>query len=417
MTIATGDGQVFKDRFDQLSAPYRPAQEGSGDLSSGQGADVNYDHHVPLVASALMDGSGGIAIDSRLKGMFNKKEEDLLKYHEGLELGYMRNKMIAGATAPEAYAEGHEWATKGETAASIAQWGEEGHEKYKDKIRQAVAIAKEPSDKERCPNCHTSMLDLDHYELGYPKIAGPVTDAIKEWLFGSEKEEGLKEGKTYSPRMPMDMPTEEEAQFARKGELSYGSPHASFEEGERGRFIKAGPIQGEPGTPKQLEMLRKTPTIDINEKYRQSAADFYTRAQLVANRSPLTALGFDPRRFSGELDKSEGLSRSGVIGYYAKDKDLGWASDTASDTLAHESTHRGLHLLEQRGWLTDKEKKFVDNFNLNEESVRYLMNKYASDDPALQQKSNLSEESIKVLEGIEKKAADLYHELYGKGPH
>ena len=126
---------------------------------------VDQAHNVPLVASALMDSEGGMygmAIDHRVKVSDDDKE--LLKLHEGTELPYMNDLVKGGMKPSEAYAEAHKWATARETAASVAKWGQEGHEAYKERMREAASIAAEPSDRPRHLDAHTTRYGLDESE-------------------------------------------------------------------------------------------------------------------------------------------------------------------------------------------------------------------------------------------------------------
>jgi hypothetical protein len=174
--IGTSDGRQFQDEFDMLTQSGKPQQTDQPVIgsSAAQGSEtpIDQDHHVPLVASAIMkpDGSyGGLAIDHRL----NVPEDDkkLLDLHESTELPYMQDLMKGGAKPADAYAEAHKWATARETAASIAKWGTDGHEAYKERMRENAKVAAEPSDRERHPDAHTTKYGLDESELGYKKVA------------------------------------------------------------------------------------------------------------------------------------------------------------------------------------------------------------------------------------------------------
>jgi hypothetical protein len=121
---------------------------------------VDRTHHVPLLASALMDGSGGIAIDHRAD--IPQEYEKYLMLHESTELKHMQNLIKTGMKPQEAYDKAHDTiATPIEHAAVEADLGKEGLEKYKSKMREEAAKAKEPSDRERHPDAHTTRFNLD----------------------------------------------------------------------------------------------------------------------------------------------------------------------------------------------------------------------------------------------------------------
>lgn len=186
MSVGTSDGQNYRSDIDFFLSQHREysnlEQEDNSEDQSGQqrrdirdqrrGLEIDQTHHVPLVASAIMGQDGrmvGMAIDHRLK--MSDDDKELLALHEGTELPYMNDLVKNGMSPPEAYAEAHKWATARETAASIAKWGPEGHEAYKDRMRENASIASQPSDQDRHPQAHTTVYGLDEHELGYPKLA------------------------------------------------------------------------------------------------------------------------------------------------------------------------------------------------------------------------------------------------------
>ena len=142
---------------------------------------VDHEHHVPLVATALMDENGdayGIAVDHRvpLQFDFQGQKHDishLLAQHEYAELPHMQNLMDQGMSPQDAYHDAHDLiAIPSETALSKAYAVRNGldpeafHEAYKDHIRQYVPIAREPTDRDIHPDGHTTQYGLDVTEGG-----------------------------------------------------------------------------------------------------------------------------------------------------------------------------------------------------------------------------------------------------------
>lgn len=175
MTIGTSDGQQFGSEMDMLSSYSRSAAEPviqNADGQSGQqdqDFQIDRDHHVPLLATALMNKQGqmyGMAVDHRAK--VSDDDLSLLRLHEGTELPMMQDLIKGGMSPSEAYGEAHKWATARETAASIAKWGPEGHADYQQRMRDNTAVAKEPSDRDRHPDGHTTQFGLDESEGAYP---------------------------------------------------------------------------------------------------------------------------------------------------------------------------------------------------------------------------------------------------------
>lgn len=164
--IGSSDGKAYETEMDlQLNRPI--IAEDTEEKTKKEEPFIDHDHHVPLVATALMDKDGqmtGMAVDHRLN--FSDQDLKLLHLHESTELPWMQDYMKAGMSAPDAYHKAHDHATARETAASIAQWGEDGHEAYQQRMRDATAIASLDTDRGRHPDAHTTRYGLDESELG-----------------------------------------------------------------------------------------------------------------------------------------------------------------------------------------------------------------------------------------------------------
>lgn len=164
MTIGISDGQQHDSWSDFYLSPYH--KELSEDINPSS-FNIDRNHHVPLVASAILDEKGNptgdLAIDHRIPS--KPEYEPYLHLHEMSETFHMNNLMKSGMNALDAYHEAHDKiATPIESAAVRADLGEDGQEAYKQFWREAASIAKEPTDKGRHPMAHTTVHGLDEGE-------------------------------------------------------------------------------------------------------------------------------------------------------------------------------------------------------------------------------------------------------------
>ena len=185
MAIGTSDGQRYDSEISMLTSlntdlggpvtTSSDAQKQRPVITTSDTSEFNIDreHHVPLVASAILDKDGSptgdIAIDHRVPP--KPEYEPYLHLHEMSEMFHMRNLIKAGMSPTEAYHEAHDnIATPLESKAVEADLGPEGLEAYKKYWREAASIASEPSDKPRHPMAHTTVHGLDEGEGAY-KVA------------------------------------------------------------------------------------------------------------------------------------------------------------------------------------------------------------------------------------------------------
>ena len=196
MGVGTSLGQYYQDNFDyqassmQSTMPPTPSEKPAGEFKSDPGTQVaqstlqiDRDHHVPLVASAIMHPETGqmvgMAIDHRVPE--NKEYEPFLALHEGTELPWMQDYIKDGMSPQDAYHKAHDFATARESAAVRAYAVDKGkdpdkfQDEYKQFYRDAASVAAEPSDKDRHPDAHTTKYRLDEAELQKEfKVAGEV---------------------------------------------------------------------------------------------------------------------------------------------------------------------------------------------------------------------------------------------------
>lgn len=173
--IGSSDGKQYASELDLVLD--RPVQNEKNSYHNENSTELNIDrdHHVPLVASALMDPEGkmyGMAVDHRVPP--NPEFDQFLHLHEASELPHMQNLVDAGMSNQEAYHEAHDRiATPTETAAVRGYAARNGKDpdqyldQYKQYWRDAAAIAREPTDRPRHPDAHTTRFGLDESEVGY----------------------------------------------------------------------------------------------------------------------------------------------------------------------------------------------------------------------------------------------------------
>lgn len=184
--IGVSDGSQFNDEFEaQIGGPItnKPTERASTE-PVGE-FNVDHAHHVPLVATALTkDGQNmyGMAVDHRvpLEMEFNGSKHDITPFlyaHENAELPVMHDLVKGGMDAKSAYGLAHDKVANPTEAAGRFAYAakngldpEEFNQAYYSHIKQASETAREPSDKDRHPDGHTTKYGLDEAEGAY-KVA------------------------------------------------------------------------------------------------------------------------------------------------------------------------------------------------------------------------------------------------------
>lgn len=204
-------------------------------------------------------------------------------------------------------------------------------------------------------------------------------------------------------------PSTDDVAFARKNDAAYGDPNAGFFEPGKAsvRAISTNAI----------------PFLDASTVYREKFADSPKRApvgtdiaddmyqaHLASQRSPLAALGFDPRAMTFSPKSDTELN---VAGLYYPDKDLIWNSGKYKSTPVHESMHRGIGQLEKAGMLPKEARSHKEEL-----LVRALMQKHFGSDVEIRPDALLGNAQVErsrkylndpLLKQIEDSAATLYH--------
>jgi hypothetical protein len=201
---------------------------------------------------------------------------------------------------------------------------------------------------------------------------------VFDWLFGTAKPE-------VEPAPPLkNFPTREDADFARKSGAFYGTAIDPFARGQSAMFLSdaEGPASGEGIEIGDLVDPRFShrfdPAVAANGRY---TADSYARSALAANRSAVSTLGMDPRKFA--MDPVLDAEKMTLGGVYSPETDAGFVipgpSADAASTLAHESIHRGLQQLRNSGNLPAFSSERAEPRTEEEALVRLIMQKYMGD--------------------------------------
>ena len=126
---------------------------------------------------------------------------------------------------------------------------------------------------------------------------------------------------------------------ARQNDASYGSGNEAYASGSRANLLNLP--DNDEWTPTNITSLHSSRTAPGTSQ----TADAYEAAQLAINRSPIAALGYQPRTMN--LDTESGPHTTNPIGtYYEKTGGI-YSNAAYPSNLVHESVHRGLETLRQ----------------------------------------------------------------------
>jgi hypothetical protein len=168
-------------------------------------------------------------------------------------------------------------------------------------------------------------------------------------------------------------PDQADVANARKSDFSYGSGNEAFNEG-RVANVLAGPAgKGKfeavgipPGGAKASQVT--APSLGHAVPGTPDTAQGYEAAQLAILRSPIAALGYDPRNTNLDVKTGPGMSIAGV---YTPETNSVYSNAAYPSNIVHESTHRGLETLRKAGLIP---KELQDRLPQTEENiVRYIM--------------------------------------------
>ncbi len=155
-------------------------------------------------------------------------------------------------------------------------------------------------------------------------------------------------------------PTEDEAGFAQGSDYSYGQPSAAYATGNLAHLLTGSPNQ----SPMEARNFQSS-SLPI-----PGAPDnYYMRALLAVEGSPLAKLGFDPAKVA--LDITRDPSNMNIVGMYRPKSDEIYANAFDPSAIVHESIHRGIQMLKDSPyWRPEFNEMLGPN---NEHAVRFLM--------------------------------------------
>lgn len=146
----------------------------------------------------------------------------------------------------------------------------------------------------------------------------------------------------------LGFPSNEDAQFAKKQDWSYGQPYAPYFEGKRFTHLTDDPNEAfkkannlaTANTPVKMQSMQ----IPNNMRgMSEDFDDYYAKGALAANRSALATLGFDPSKTA--VDMGTPLEKAQVYGFHSPNSDTIYTNYKRPSNIVHESIHRGIKKL------------------------------------------------------------------------
>lgn len=225
----------------------------------------------------------------------------------------------------------------------------------------------------------------------------------------------------YTPPRDPSWPTSGDVEMARKYDQSYGDPSAPPAPDGVMRVVpnlkSSARIAGIAHRTDSEDVMDKIP----RNKVGQEVSDSMTAAYVAAQRSPLAAIGFDPRRITTSPKTGNEDLLINIAGVYDPTHDQIWSSGKYDSTLVHESLHRGMEKLRKAGMLPESANKIQEEY-----LVRAFMLKHfgdvekgrgdKSDSQISIAKDFTLKKSLNVLNEIEDAAAKLYAKERPRGP-
>lgn len=185
------------------------------------------------------------------------------------------------------------------------------------------------------------------------------------------------EGKTYLAPPRSNYPTDEDVDFARKNDYSYGQPWApEFEDKSVKLLTNPNPNWGANAPPLPAEQFntqrfQKDPRLDLLKGINAKAA-------LASEGSALAKLGFDPSKTAVDVFHDPVKGILGFLGRTRDKPDEIYANAYAPSAVVHESIHRGIDKLQASPYWKDEFNAFAKG-TPNEMLVRHLMQKTMGD--------------------------------------
>jgi hypothetical protein len=233
----------------------------------------------------------------------------------------------------------------------------------------------------------------------YQQEKGGFLSGVMEML-------GLREAKAKPTQAPprQTYPTKEEAEFAQRQGYAYGQGSEPYAKEQQYQFLSGDPNK----EPLETRNIPAEQLKDFKQKYPEATgalSQYYMRAQLAVEGSPLAKLGFDPTKVAVDVTrKPEDVN---ILGMYSPSKDDIYSNVYSASTIIHESIHRGIQKLkESEFW--DPEFKDITKGQMEEYVVRHLMEtKMGNPEKA---------EEVPGPEGVGRQQRDRARYLFTKGP-
>lgn len=198
-----------------------------------------------------------------------------------------------------------------------------------------------------------------------------IVNSLIDALFGKTEKPMGPTMKYTTPRTPI--PSDEDVAAARDYGNKYGNsnevnvdgPREVNSDNENVRYTQPGTnISNAPARNAVRMYDDKSIWKPTQSPASQELADAVYKSQMMANTSPVSALGFD-------LDKNTFIKDDGTPlnygGMYNETRDRIWSNTKSSGNPVHESTHRGLRMLRDKGY------DVPDSGTIDEDMVRAIL--------------------------------------------
>ena len=173
------------------------------------------------------------------------------------------------------------------------------------------------------------------------------------------------QGKTYLASPRLNYPTDEDVDYARKYDYSYGQPWAPEFEGKSARIAAGDPNE----VPIATQTFGSSKGV-VSPLKPDPLKNLYAKAVLAAEGSALAKLGFDPNRTAVDLLRDP--TKVNIVGMYrAAPTDQIYANARTPSAIVHESIHRGINRLQNSPYWQKEFEPFKTGSN--EMLVRHIM--------------------------------------------
>jgi hypothetical protein len=198
-------------------------------------------------------------------------------------------------------------------------------------------------------------------------------------------------------------PTQDDVAFARKHDATYGHDAAPH--------LRAGaPLNITSSLGSVLAAANNGAAFASEPRADQKLSDVLYAAWLASQRSPVAAMGFDPRRMHATPPGSPG-NKLTAAGFYRPAQDDMWIDGRYPSVPVHESMHRGAKLMRDKGARTPSDEESVVRMLMLQHFGGVEKNAGEVNDRQVQNAEGLlkNPRNSKLLQGLEQQAAEMYH--------